>query len=387
MKKNMPFYWFLMVFLTFKASFSASGGSLHAQDFIRSTEALDILFTIREIKIDRSDRSSLIAREKGLQEAQEHAFNSLLRKIVSNEDLDRVPQISFREKVSMIRGIEYVSERRSGKRYLATINIGFEPVKLASFLSENGIPHVLGAGTGVLIVHTHSHNGLDYMWEETNPALAAWNNVDSLNRLRSYKSLEDSLSIRATIGAETVKGALLSDKEGGAAFFQKLAKENGMDEAVLMHTNYNEFTQTVDFMYKLTATGLSGQGTIQKDIAFTLRDNSESNAVNKLSFALDQILAEVDDSWRSRLLINSSVVGEISLIIPTNSLSDLATVQRAIDSLSLVQEWKVLEIGIPVSKAFLKYRGREDQLTLALKLAGLKIEAYGEEWLLKPLNQ
>lgn len=204
MKKNTLF------FIVYTLLIAANLFTVHdtrAQGRFRTTRALDQLFTIRDVKIDESDRSSLIAREKGLEKSQRYAWQALIRKIVASKDFDRVPDLTLPQIMAMIRGIDYKEESRSGRRYIAVINIGFEPAKVTNFLSDHDIPHVLGAGTGVLLVHVHSQNGLNYMWEEDHAGRLAWQQVDSVNRLRTYITLEETLEIRSKLGRLAVINA------------------------------------------------------------------------------------------------------------------------------------------------------------------------------------
>ena len=345
----------------------------YAQQGLRNSEALDDLFTIRAIKIDETEKSASKAREKGLAKAESYAFDRLMGKILSTDDFHNLPPLSVAEKQSMMRGIDIVSEQRSSRRYIAEINISFEPVTVSQWLADLEIPHVLGAGTGLLVLHAHRDNVDEYFgeaWDMEKSILASiWKLVDHENRLRTYNFPKGGLDDRLMYSYGQV---LEQDSEAAAL----MAKNYNMDGALLISTQFKaaigHLPAQVDYQYYLTATATSGEGEIT---ASRSDENVTVAAINK-------ILDEVDGVWRSQLLISSGVQGELELVLPTIDLKVLVKITDAVKNMSLVRDWTVLEVGVPLTKAHMSYTGRRDQLDLALTLAGLTIRPYGGVWML-----
>ncbi len=238
-------------------------GVSHAQQGLRSSDALDSLFTIRSIKINEIAKSASVARRVGLAKAEEYAFDRLMKKILSAEGVAALPEISIQDKQNMMRGIEIVSERRSNRHYIAEVNIGCEPPEVSQWLADQNIPHVLGAGTGLLVLHVHQEGLLNYLWEVDGPHLKAWSQIDFINRLRSYRFPKGELRDRTKVSYQQVINHAINPTAS-------MARDYKLDGALLMVTKQLPPSQTgtsIEYSYYLTDMKLGGEGVISLLVA------------------------------------------------------------------------------------------------------------------------
>lgn len=334
---------------------------------------LDQLFTMQSIRVDETARSSSRARQAALLKAEEEAYGKLLRKITQLEDRDRLPALSVQERQALISGLEFVDEQSSSRRYVATLNVRFEPSRVSEFLASYGVPHVLGTGRPILVLHAHKRGLTNFLWNVDSAIQQSRQSVDWVNRIRGYRFARGEIRERLTISAMEVHAFNLEQAD-------VLSRFNSLESSVLISSQVSEggsADRKLMYRYFATDSGVSGQGEIP------LGDNGE---VAALASMYEQILEVIDGAWRERLLVDTGSQGELEVLTPSLSLQEFAEIERRLDKVTLVQSFRVLALGLPLSKLHLLYTGREDQLALALRFEGLDLKPYGEQILLELRN-
>jgi hypothetical protein len=330
-------------------------------------DPLDRLFTIRAVKVDETAARASEARRVALGKAEQEAYAKLMRKLTQPEGRERLPELSARQVQAMISGIEVVEEQSSSRRYLATLDVRFEPELVSRFLAEHDVPHVLGTGRGILVVHAHGR-GLDHtLWERDQAVISAREQVDWLNRIRSYVFPRGIMAERAMVTVEEVQAL---DARGA----EKLAPAYNVRSSLLIASDWrlSGGGWTLFYRYAAPEEGIRGQGTVSGA-------DTETQALVSM---YDDALEAIDGAWRARLLVDTGVGGQIETLVPASDLAELITVQEKLEEVSLVGDVSILEIGLPASRIRFSYTGREDQLVLALRYAGLNLSPYGDRRLL-----
>ncbi len=336
----------------------------------RQETPLDQLFTIRDIKLDETASSANRARQTAFLKAEAEAYTKLLRKITQLDDRVLLPELNVAERQALISGIEIVEEQSSSRRYLATMNVRFEPSRVSSFLASYGVPHVLGTGRPILVLHAHQRGLSTFLWEDDFIVSRARSDVDWVNRIRGYRFARGEIKERLAISASEVQA-----KDVEAAL--KIGALNSLDAAVLIVSNVvnkPDGNNELSFEYTATDSGVTGDGTV------SFVSGGEQKAMAEM---FELVLEVIDGAWRERLLVDTGTRGELDVVVPSLSLSGLAELERRLAAVTLVQAYEVKELGVPLSRLFLRYTGREDQLTLALRFEGLDLKPYGDEFMLE----
>ncbi len=341
----------------------------------RQENPLDQLFTIRDVKLDETSSSANRARQTALLKAEEEAYTKLLRKITQLNDRALLPELGVAQRQALISGIEIVEEQSSSRRYVATMNVRFEPSRVSAFLASYGVPHVLGTGRPILVLHAHQRGLMTFLWEDDPIIGDARAEVDWVNRIRGYRFARGEIKERLAISASEVQNLNVE-----AAL--EIGALNALESAVLIGSNVvNNPDGSKLLMYKYIATdsGVSGTGAVP--IAKTPAGaTAEQQAMTSM---FEQVLEVIDGSWRERLLVDTGTQGELDVVVPSQSLDDLAELERRLSEVTLVQAYEVRELGIPLSRLHLRYTGRQDQLALALRFEGLDLKPYGSQLLLE----
>jgi len=336
----------------------------------RQDTPLDQLFTIRDIKLDETASSANRARQTAFLKAEVEAYTKLLRKVTQLEDRALLPELSVTERQALITGIEIVEEQTSSRRYLATMNVRFEPSRVSGFLASYGVPHVLGTGRPILVLHAHQRGLSTFLWEDDLVVGQARARVDWVNRIRGYQFARGEIQERLAISASEV---LAKDIEAAL----EIAALNSLDAAVLIASSVvikPDGTKELAYEYSATDSGVTGDG------AIPFKAGSEEATMANM---FELVLEVIDGAWRERLLVDTGTTGELSVVVPSLNLSELAELERRLSAVTLVQAYEVRELGVPLSRLFLRYTGREEQLVLALRFEGLDLKPYGDEFMLE----
>ena len=328
-------------------------GGLYGQD----ASTLDELFTVKNIQVDETATSSARARTTAIRKAEEYAFDTLLKKVVRAEDLDKITDISHRRKQSLMIGIDFLNEQTSSRRYIATLNVRFEPSYVSEFLESHAIPHVVGAGTKLLVFHAHKRGLKKILYEQDRIRDAARRNVDWENRLRQYETPDFSLQQRLSVGFDDIHTVSMT-----ASVSKKLKMPS-----IIISSTYafsSDGMRGLEYSYMLTEDGVKTSGML---IDPTLDEEQ------LLSLMYEDILTDIDELWKSRQLINVSDTLTMDIRIAARTFEEYQTIQNRLESISLIRTRKTNSIGIPLSDITLVISGTLEQFNVVLGFTDLII--------------
>ncbi|MFC3050984.1 DUF2066 domain-containing protein [Kordiimonas pumila] len=341
-------------------------GVLHAQQ----DDSLDLLFTIRGIHVDVTANKASAARDEALQEAETKAYDTLLKKITQPEGRAKLPDLTIAEKQALVSGIEVREEQSSSRRYIATLDVRFEPTVFSSFLAKYNVPHVVGTGNGVLVMHSHKSGLEEYLWEPNDAMKAARGTVDWHNRIRNYVFSKGLIKERLMVTyGEVSKGFLDSALT--------LALDYGVQSALLIDSEWKPVAGgggTLIYTYN------SSESMQQHEAMQTIQ--SEIGEEDAIARMYDSVLDSNDTLWRKQLLVDTNNQGIMETYVTTSDLQAIAKIEKCLSQVTLITDVRVLSISVPLSKFSFSYTGNDDQLALALQYAGLVLDDYGTQKML-----
>ena len=367
LKNTMIFSRLFPSLVVFLLSAQVYSGALEAQ----TTESLDRLFTIRSVKVDVVASRASEARRLALAQAEQEAYGKLLRKITQPAGRALLPELTAPQIQALISGIQVVDEQSSARRYLAELDVRFEPSNVSEFLAEHSVPHVLGTGRGLIVLHAHSDGLTNYIWQPKSSTLAARAAVDWVNRIRTYVFPLGELRERAAMSYSEVASFNVNN-------VRKIAGYYDVQSTLMIRSMWSVTSGNAG---KLSYAFFSTDGDWTRDGMIEAQgDNGEEIAQQKM---FEVILEEIDTAWRDQLLVDTGTEGDLITLVPSTALNVLADIEKRLADVSLVRGVEFKEIGLPFSKLYFHYTGRKEQLVMALRYAGLDLAAYGDQHILK----
>lgn len=254
---------------------------------------------------------------------------------------------------------------------MAVLDVRFEPSNVSAFLAEYGVPHVLGTGRGLIVLHAHTDGLNNYIWEPKASSLKARAAVDWLNRIRTYVFPRGELKERAAISYAEVANFKTYN-------LQSITKFYNVQSALLIRSEWKlqpDGKKRLDYAFFSTDGNWARNGSVSAQGV-----NAEEDAQRQM---FETVLEEIDTAWRDQLLVDTGREGELMTLVPSVNLTILADIEKRLADVSLVRGVELKEIGLPFSKIYFHYTGRKEQLVMALRYAGLDLTTYGDGHIIK----
>ena len=319
------------------------------------------MFTIYGIEVDERASTAAQARKIALSTAEDQAFYALLQRIVPENELMRFSMPEGAKTSDYVLGLEIVSERNSAVRYLAELNISFEPSKIEQLLGMQNIPYVGISPEPTLVIPMIWQGGGYLLWEETNTLKSIWLDKLTGNRIRHYLLAEGTLQERASITPGKVLNGRQKERLEG------LMDKYGAGEILVSAARF--VRNSSGRVERLVMLAMDPLGGAEQEIEIFPQFGEQEE--NMMARAVEQILHNQDALWRAQSLTQFGALQEIRLIVPVSGALAWADTIKRIKSLALVRNVEVIRMALPDSFIQIRFNGNVDQLALAMEQAGL----------------
>lgn len=200
--------------------------------------AAEGLFDVAKVSVDITSKNAVAARGKGMAEAEMRAFHTVLRRLVPLGMQEQLPEFTKEEVEVLVSGIAIRKERTSTTRYIALLDVGFDPYAVKQLLASYGIPYSESRAPSISILPVMlSPEGVT--GEGPEGWRQAWEGLDLSHSIAPGNILRP----QDDLDADTVRAALAGDPDALAAM-QATYGYGGMVIAVGQVTDGN-FTTTL----------------------------------------------------------------------------------------------------------------------------------------------
>lgn len=165
--------------------------------FFSASAQADETYTVEGVNVDVTDQNPVQARNKAIAEAQRQALTTLLERLLPPAEAASYKHISEDRLDALVQDFQIQNEKHSNVRYLGAFKIRFRPEAVDHFIqspppvptsasderpSEEGevLPSVQKnfSSPPMVVIPVIERGGKIQLWEEGNPWLQAWNQVD-----------------------------------------------------------------------------------------------------------------------------------------------------------------------------------------------------------------
>jgi len=167
------------------------------------------IFVIGNYPVEAHASDAVKAKEQAIQDGQQAAFRSLLKRIVPVTYYGRLKEIKQTPAAGMIEGFSVRSERNSSTQYIASYDFSFQPEAVQRLLDGQGIPYLDKQAPRILIVPIYRAGSQpqNVVAEATDTWTYAWRALDLVNTLTPATLTE----AKREIHADTLTSALAGD--------------------------------------------------------------------------------------------------------------------------------------------------------------------------------
>jgi len=324
-------------------------------------------YTIGGIDVDVTGPDAVQARQQAIREARQKAVRLLVERMVPAEDRAKVPPASDQQLDSMVRGVEFASERTAGNRYIGTIGVVFSADPVKRWLGDAGISIAETVARAALVVPLwKDKDGLQQL-DERNPWRDAWAGLDTLGTavpvamVRGDQLDQDAMTVEQAYVGDVTALARLNERYRAPTVIVAVAEGDKAGPIKLAGVRYDMQT-----------------GARSQLMALTVQDASQ------LADAAKKIHAKLDEDWRGLATVRRDQQAGLDVVVPIRVLADWVKVRQLLGAIPAIKTVSVRTLEADRADLHLEYYGTAEQLQKVLAQAGLQLEKDADKWRLQP---
>ena len=353
-----PVRWFSTILLALLTAFSQCVAAL-AQG--------STTYTVTGVDVDVTAPDAVQARQQGIAESRRKAAKMLVDRVVAPEDRARVTIPSDVSLENMVRGIEFVRERSAPGRYIATLNVVFQPDPVKAWLGQSGVKVADTMSRPALVVP---------LWK--GPA-----GVEPLNDSNAWREAWRSLDTSSTAVPVTV---IRGDPLDQSAVTAEELYVGNVSAIARLNERYRAPTIIVAIVEGNKDGGPLTVGGLRYDAQTGARSEIPRTTVpdsTQLASAAQQIHRKLDEQWRSVATVRRDSQDTLDVYVPIRALGDWVQVRQRLGSVPAVKGVVVRQLEADRAELRLEYFGTPDELQRTLASAGLVLDKDADKWRLQ----
>jgi hypothetical protein len=315
------------------------------------------LYTVSDIHVDVTAKSSTEAFTTAIAEGRPRAFQALYRRLTQQRDWARQPNLDNAALLRISRGYNVANERRSTTRYVADVTYIFNPEAVNRLLRTANIAYTQGNAQRILVVPV-----------APGAAAAGW-----AQALGSPSVQQNNLVPFSLPSAEDLRAlANLNFENAGWNDVAAAAGRARTTEVALVQALAGPGKVTVNIRRL-------GQGQAPARVSVDVPAPQVALAYSSAAAAAADA---IDDLWKTRTTVDPSQRGRIVADMRIASLAQWNEAQTAMAGISLVTGVTLVAMDTGYVRMQINYMGTAEQLREALGAARLTLTSRGGQWLL-----
>lgn len=128
------------------------------------------MYAVYDIHVDVTAKNATIAREQGLNDAQEKAFYKMLDRLTMYQDMEALPVLTSEDILNLVQDFSVSNEKTSSVRYIADVDVQFNPEAIQTFFQEYQVPYVTYAAERsiALPLYKEDETAQPLLWDDAN---------------------------------------------------------------------------------------------------------------------------------------------------------------------------------------------------------------------------
>jgi hypothetical protein len=357
-----PARWFSTIVVALLAAWGFDAWSLGCAQAQSSNT-----YTVTGVDVDVNAADAVQARQQGIADARRKAARMLIERLVAPDDRARVSVPNDASLEGMVHAVEFVRERSAPGRYIATLNVVFQPDQVKSWLGGSGAKVAETVSRPALVVPLWKGPAGVEPLDDGNAWREAWRTLDTSSSSVPVTVLRGDQIDQNAVSAEALYVGDVS----------ALARLNERYRAPTIVVAIVEGDKTGG---PLTVGGLrydTQTGARTEIPRVTIPDSSQ------LADAAKKVHARLDEQWRSVATVRRDSQDTIDVVVPLRALSDWVQVRQRLGSVPAVKSVVVRNLESDRADLRLEYFGTPDDLQRTLASAGLSLDKDADQWRLQ----
>ncbi|HIJ61217.1 MAG TPA: DUF2066 domain-containing protein [Rhodospirillaceae bacterium] len=320
-------------------------------------------FTISGVPVDVRAENVNLARQTALLEGQRAALQSLLMRLTSAADVQKMPRLSDEELQNLVLDVGIDQEKRSAVRYLASLSVRFKPDAVRRLLRGANIPYAEWRGRPVVVVPlTLGEDGLPPV-DGANPWREAWRGSATQGVV--------------PIQVQTAEAAEAADPVALAQRFN--TQDLVVSEAVAQRVDGGKVNLAV------TTHGLGPVGGVLDGVRSYQGEIGESLEM-VLRRAAEDMVRSVNDGWKAGNMLQFDRIASLAVMVPLGGFEDWQALRDRLNRSTQIRAFEVAALSRGEAALVLHYVGDQQQLSQVLMQNGLVLSWADDHWMLQTVQ-
>ncbi len=352
------------------------------------------IFTVREVPVDATATNVTLAREQGLLAGRMAAFWKVIDRLVAPEDIERVPQPTAGEVITMVRDFSVSGERSSAVRYLSDMSVRFHPGPIRSLLRAAGVPFTETVSKPLVVVplYRESAGGRLLLWDDPNPWRMAWMSPAADNGLVPFVlPLGDigdltTLSMEEAVAGDDAALAALSaryETAGSVVAVAEVSTDTGISPAVGESNNTAETSEIINVLLTLT---MHHRDLPTSQMVVSYAGEPGEDIEDVLTEAASTAASSVQNVWKAANRVAFNSTSQVTALVPVSGLQQWVGIKNQLEAVSLIESVNLQAMTRDRAQVTLVYAGDIDQFNLALAQKDLAMAEEGGVWVIESLS-
>ncbi|GHD49557.1 hypothetical protein GCM10017083_21970 [Thalassobaculum fulvum] len=332
------------------------------------------LFTVRAVPVDATAETAPAARDRAVAEGRREGFRRLVDRLVPAAEAAGIPAPTDAELQRMVLGFEVANERSSAVRWIAELTLAFDPGTVRGVLRSAGVSYAETRSLPVLVIPLYETGGETVLWREPNPWRNAWYDLPPQDGLVPFVvPYGDVADIRDLSPDQAVAGDVDA--------LMRIAERYGARDTVVVAARPRAGGAVELAIQRL---GPSGTDTTMLE---TVDGTGDLDEAKRLAPAVLRTVALVEEAWKRDNLIRPGFETLVTATVPLDSLQRWLTVREALDGLSIVSRYEVVQLMRREALVDVWVNGDAEQFRVALAQRDLELVPGAGDYILKQRGQ
>jgi len=324
------------------------------------------IYAIDGVSVDVSAESAAQAREQALADGQLRALEALFLRLTRAIDAPRLPAVRAEDVERFVSDFEIVDERVSDVRYLATLNVRFQPDVVQDFLQRSGVPFTNKASQPVLVMPLLRQGQSVLLWEEFNTWRLTWSeNARAQGLVPMVVPFGDISDISAISAESAVRGDFVP--------LRSLATKYGAQDSLVATATLSDSEAggrpRVDV-------NLNRIGSVpQAPISFSITAGPGQTTEQLFQQAVATSIKRVEDAWVAANVVEVGPRQVLCVEARFNGIAGWVAINERIDQVPIITRTRLKKLSPGLAEVELTFGGALPQLAAALGQAGLTLSA------------
>jgi len=338
--------------------------------FARAETCSSPAFAVNGLHLDTQAVDGTLARKAALETATTDAFQIVTKRLLlpSQPAAAQLDQLAFEDFIDFVH---ISSETALAQRYIADIDICFDPVRMRDHFIKLGLSWSELFSSPVLLLPVWQDPSGVRVWARNVSWLDVWRDIDDRDdQLLRLKTLSPELALERRLPPEQIK-------DHQADSLALAAEAAGAQQVAVLYAGL-DYTRSPPTLV-MKADLFDADGAFLSEInAVEMDMNGRTNLPEEFELFRQTFITALSDTWQRANLYKLEDRADIHVELPVSSLDMWYRLRTLLADLPIVQSITVLRLTSTSGVLKLKLSGSVEALEMAVRSTGYRLESDGK---------